>query len=207
MPVVKGTRQTQVQRDPIEVPIEEKVALLFAANEAALKVPGVRFVNTQLQLLRESKMYANTDGTDATQTFIRVGPGFTATAIGNGAFQSYTEEVAPRGQDWVYVTGLDMPGNAAAWATLAVEKLSAKSVEPGRYDLILDPRNLWLTIHESIGHPKELDRAMGYEANFAGTSFIAPPEAQINKLKYGMPLMNVRGDRTAQGSLARVAWD
>ncbi|HEY7567939.1 MAG TPA: TldD/PmbA family protein [Gemmatimonadaceae bacterium] len=207
--VVKGTWQTPVQRDPIEVPIEEKVALLFAANEAALKVPGVRFVNTQLQMLREIKMYANTEGTETTQTFIRVGPGFTATAIGanGGGFQSYSEELAPRGQGWEYVTGLDMPGNAAAWANIAVEKLGAKSVEPGRYDLILDPRNLWLTIHESIGHPTELDRAMGYEANFAGTSFVAPPEAQINKLKYGTPIMNIRGDRTQEGSLARVAWD
>jgi TldD protein len=154
-------------------------------------------------------MYANTEGTETTQTFIRVGPGFTATAIGanGGGFQSYSEELAPRGQGWEYVTGLDMPGNAAAWANIAVEKLGAKSVEPGRYDLILDPRNLWLTIHESIGHPTELDRAMGYEANFAGTSFVAPPEAQINKLKYGTPIMNIRGDRTQEGSLARVAWD
>jgi len=206
-PVVKGEWKTPVQRDPLEVPIEEKVALLFAANEAALKVPGVRFVNTQLQLLREIKMYANTEGTDTTQTFIRVGPGFSATAVGQGGFQSYNEELAPRGEGWEYITGLDMPGNAAAWAQIAVEKLSAKSVEPGRYDLILDPRNLWLTIHESIGHPTELDRAMGYEANYAGTSFVAPPEAQINKLKYGTPIMNVRGDRTEPGSLARVAWD
>jgi TldD protein len=205
--VVKGSWQTPVQRDPLEVPIEEKVALLFAANEAALKVPGVRFVNSQLQLLREIKMYANTEGTETTQTFIRVGPGFSATAVGSGSFQSYTEELAPRGQGWEYVTSLDMPGNAAQWASLAVEKLTAKSVEPGRYDLILDPRNLWLTIHESIGHPTELDRAMGYEANYAGTSFVAPPEAHIGKLKYGTPIMNVQGDRTQEGSLARVAWD
>ena len=100
-----------------------------------------------------------------------------------------------------------MPGNAARWATLAVEKLGAKSVEPGRYDLILEPTNLWLTIHESIGHPTELDRAMGYEANYAGTSFVAPPEKQIGKLKYGTELMNVTGDRTEEGSLTRVAWD
>jgi hypothetical protein len=80
-------------------------------------------------------------------------------------------------------------------------------VEPGRYDLILDPTNLWLTIHESIGHPTELDRAMGYEANYAGTSFVAPPDKQIAKLKYGTPIMNIQGDRTQEGSLARVAWD
>ncbi len=204
---VKGTWMTPVTRDPIDVPIEEKVALLFAANEAALKVPGVRFVTSGLQLLREIKTYVNSEGTETTQTFVRVGPSFSATAVGQGGFQQYTEELAPRGSGWEYITSLDMPGNAARWAAIAVEKVSAKSVEPGRYDLILDPTNLWLTIHESIGHPTELDRAMGYEANFAGTSFVAPPEKHIGKLKYGTDLMNIEGDRTQEGSLARVAWD
>ncbi|MGH7636480.1 MAG: TldD/PmbA family protein [Gemmatimonadaceae bacterium] len=206
-PVVKGTWMTPVARDPLEVPIEEKVALLFATNEAALKTRGVRFVTSGLQLLREIKFYANSEGTETTQTFIRVGPSFNATAVGQGGFQSYSEELAPRGQGWEYIESLDMPGNAARWAELAVEKLSARSVDPGRYDLILTPQNLWLTIHESIGHPTELDRAMGYEANYAGTSFIAPPEAHINKLKYGTPIMNVQGDRTQEGSLSRCAWD
>jgi TldD protein len=206
-PVVKGNWQTPVSRDPLEVPIEEKVALLFATNEAALKVQGVRFCTSGLQLLREIKMYANSEGTQTTQTFIRVGPSFQATAVGRGAFQSYSEELAPRGAGWEYIASLDMPGNAAKWASLAVEKLGAKTVEPGRYDVIISPENLWLTIHESIGHPTELDRAMGYEANYAGTSFIAPPEAQIGKLKYGTPIMNIQGDRTQEGSLARCAWD
>ena len=206
-PVVHGTWMTPVTRDPLEVPIEEKVALLFAANEAALKVPGVRFVNSGLQLLREIKTYVNSEGTATTQTFVRVGPSFSATAVGGDGFQQYTEELAPRGSGWEYITSLDMPGNAGKWGALAVEKVGAKSVEPGRYDLILDPTNLWLTIHESIGHPTELDRAMGYEANFAGTSFVAPPEKQIKKLRYGTELMNIQGDRTQEGSLARVAWD
>jgi TldD protein len=206
-PVVKGTWMTPVQRDPVDVPIEEKAALLFAANEAALKVPGVRFVNSGLQLLREIKTYANSEGTETTQTFIRVGPSFAATAVGQGGFQQYSEELAPRALGWEYILSLDMPGNAAKWAELAVQKLSAKSVEPGRYDLILDPTNLWLTIHESIGHPTELDRAMGYEANYAGTSFVAPPEKVIGQLKYGTPIMNIQGDRTQAGSLGLCAWD
>jgi TldD protein len=206
-PVVKGTWSTPVKIDPLEVSLEEKVNYLFAANEAALKVAGIRFVNTSVQLLREIKMYANTEGTETTQTFIRVGPNFSATAVGNGGFQAYSEELAPRGEGWEYITGLNMPGNAAAWADLAVQKLGARSVEPGRYDLILDPKNLWLTIHESIGHPTELDRAMGYEANYAGTSFVAPPEKHIGKLKYGTEIMNIQGDRTQEGSLARVGWD
>ncbi len=206
-PSVKGTWQTPVTRDPLDVPIEEKVALLFAANEAALKVPGVRFVTSGLQLLREIKTYVNSEGTETTQTFIRVGPSFDATATGKGGFQSYSEELAPRSAGWEYITSLDMPGNAGKWANFAVEKVGAKSVEPGRYDLILEPTNLWLTIHESIGHPTELDRAMGYEANYAGTSFVAPPEKHIGKLKYGTELMNIQADRTQPQSLALVAWD
>ncbi len=204
---VKGTWRTPVTRDPVDVPIEEKVALLLAANEAALKVPKIRFVNSGLQLLREEKTLATTDGTLVTQTYVRVGPQFSATAIDNGDFQSYTEELAPRGSGWEYIESLNMPGNAEKWASLAAEKLTARSVEVGRYDLILDPTNLWLTIHESIGHPTELDRAMGYEANFAGTSFVAPPEKVLGKLRYGQNFMNIQGDRTQEGSLSRTAWD
>jgi TldD protein len=204
---VKGTWRMPIQRDPIDVPIEEKVALLLAANEAALKVPKIRFVNSGLQLLREEKTLATTDGTLVTQTYVRVGPGFSATAIGDGDFQSYTEELAPRGSGWEYIESLNMPGNAEKWASLAAEKLTARSVEVGRYDLILDPTNLWLTIHESIGHPTELDRAMGYEANYAGTSFVAPPEKFLGKFRYGRDFMNIQGDRTQDGSLSRTMWD
>ena len=206
-PAVTGSWRTPVQRDPVDVPIEEKVAMLLSANEAALRVPKIRFVSSGLQLLREEKTLATTDGTLVTQTFVRVGPSFTATAVGDGDFQSYNEELAPRGQGWEYIESLDMPRNAEKWASLAVEKLSARSVEVGRWDLILHPTNLWLTIHESIGHPTELDRAMGYEANYAGTSFIAPPDKHIGKLKYGPEFMNIQGDRTQEGSLARAAWD
>ncbi|HET9453299.1 MAG TPA: DNA gyrase modulator, partial [Gemmatimonadaceae bacterium] len=163
---VKGTWRTPVKLDPMDVAIEDKVALLLAANEAALKVANVRFANSGIASLREVKTLATTDGTLVTQTFYRIWPTFSATAIGNGDFQSYNEELAPRGAGWDYVTSLDMPTNGEKWAALAAEKLGAKSVDVGRYDLVLDPRNLWLTIHESVGHPTELDRAMGYEANY-----------------------------------------
>jgi TldD protein len=204
---VTGEWKTPVKIDPLEVPIEEKVALLLAANAAATKVKNVRFANSQLSLLREEKTLATTDGTLVTQTFYRIGPGFTATAIGDGEFQSYTHELAPRGSGWEYVQELNMPVNAEQWAALAAEKLTAKPVEVGRYDLILDPTNLWLTIHESIGHPTELDRAMGYEANYAGTSFLAPPDKVLRKLKYGPEWMQVKGDRSQPESLSRVMWD
>jgi len=202
-----GAWITPVRIDPLEVPIEDKVALLFAANEAALKVKGVQFVNSSLALLREVKTLLTSEGTSVTQTMIRVGPSFSATAVGTGDFQSYSEELAPRGEGWEYITSLDMPGNAERWASLAVEKLTAKSVEAGDYDLILDPTNLWLTIHESIGHATELDRAIGEEANYAGTSFLAPPERMLGQFRYGPDFMSIQADRTQPGSLARVAWD
>jgi TldD protein len=204
---VTGVWMTPIQRDPIDVPLEDKIALLLRANEAALKVQNVRFVRSELELLREVKTLVTSEGTNVTQTMIRVGPQFAATAIGSGDFQTYEQELAPRGQGWEYVESLDMPGNAERWASIVAEKLTAKSVEPGQYDLILDPTNLWLTIHESIGHPTELDRAIGQEANYAGTSFVAPPEKTIAKLHYGPEFMNVQADRTQDGSLSRVAWD
>lgn len=204
---VKGTWRTPITRDPVDVPIEEKVALLLAANAAALKVPKIRFVTSGMQVLREQKTLATTDGTLITQTFVRVNPSFSATALGDGDVQSYTEELAPRGQGWEYIESLDLAGNAERWGSLAAEKLSARSVSAGTYDLILDPTNLWLTIHESIGHPTELDRAMGYEANYAGTSFVAPPESYIGKFRYGPEFMNIQADRTQEGSLSRTGWD
>jgi TldD protein len=204
---VTGTWMTPVRRDPIDVPLEEKISLLLAANQAALKVKGVRYASSSLAALREVKTLVTSEGTNVTQTFIRIGPEFSATAIGSGDFQVYEHELAPRGEGWEYFESLDLPGNAERWASVAAEKLTAKSVEAGEYDLILEPTNLWLTIHESIGHPTELDRAIGQEANYAGTSFIAPPDKTIGKLRYGPDFMNVQADRTQEGSLSRVAWD
>jgi TldD protein len=204
---VTGTWMTPVHRDPIDVPLEEKISLLLAANQAALKVKGVRYASSSLAALREVKTLVTSEGTNVTQTIIRVGPEFAATAIGSGDFQVYEQELAPRGEGWEYIESLDMPGNAEKWASLAAEKLTARSIDTGEYDLILEPTNLWLTIHESIGHPTELDRAIGQEANYAGTSFIAPPDKTIGKLRYGPDFMNVQADRTQDGSLSRVAWD
>jgi TldD protein len=204
---VQGTWITPVRKDPLEVSLEEKISLLLAANQAALKVKGVQFVNTSVAALREIKTLVTSEGTITNQTFIRIFPTFSATAAGTGDFQTYEEELAPRGEGWDYVESLNMPGNAERWASIALEKLTARSVEAGSWDLILDPTNLWLTIHESIGHPTELDRVLGEEANYAGTSFIAPPEKMIGQLKYGPTNMNVQADRTQPGSLSRVAWD
>ncbi len=101
----------------------------------------------------------------------------------------------------------DLAGHAQQWGEEAVAKLTAKPVDVGRYDLVLHPSHLWLTIHESVAHPTELDRAMGYEANYAGTSFVSPPEKILGQLKYGPEIMNIQGDRSQVGCLGTVGWD
>ena len=113
----------------------------------------------------------------------------------------------PAGRGWEFIVAADLVGNARKWGEEAAEKLKAKPVDVGRYDLVLHPSHLWLTIHESIGHPTELDRAMGYEANYAGTSFVAPPEKVLGNLKYGPEFMNIQGDRTQEGGCATIGWD
>ena len=204
----RGTWRSEAKVDPFTIPIEEKVALLLAANAEALKVSGARFVNSSMFFLKEEKSYANSDGSLVAQTIFRAQPNMTITATSAGDFQSrQNTDIAPMGRGYEHVTEAKLLENAPRWAEEAVAKLSAKPVEPGRYDLILHPTHLWLTIHESVGHPTELDRAMGYEANYAGTSFIFPPEQVLGSLKFGSPLMNVRGDRSQPGSLAACGWD
>jgi len=195
--------------DPWEIPLEQKVELLLRTNAEAMKVKGVRFVNSRLGFVKEERNYANTDGSVISQVVIRTGPNLSITAVApdNSDFQSRSNVLPPKGLGWEYVLSSDLPGNARKWGEEAVEKLSAKPVDVGRYDLVLDPGNMWLTIHESIGHPTELDRAMGYEANYAGTSFVAPPEKMLGKLKYGPSFMNIQGDRSQEGGLSTIGYD
>jgi len=209
-PVTDGTWKSPIQKDPFDVAIEEKVQLLLAANDAALKVKGARFCTSSMFFLREEKTYANTDGTYTVQTIYRAQPSLTVTAVSTDFtdFQSrQSTDIQPKGLGYEHVTNANLVVNAAKWAEQAVEKLSAKPVDVGRYDLVLHPTHLWLTVHEACAHPTELDRALGYEANYAGTSFAAPPEKTLGKLKFGSPLMNVRGDRSQVGSLSACGWD
>jgi TldD protein len=209
-PTPNGEWKSPIQVDPFTVPIGDKVALLLAANAAALKVQGARFVNSGMSFLREEKTLATSDGTFVVQTIYRTQPTMLVTAV-SPDFRDFqtrqNNDIAPMGLGYEHVTNANLVENATRWATEAVQKLSAKPVEVGRYDLVLHPSHLWLTIHESVSHPTELDRAEGFEANYAGTSFVNPPEKVLGTLKFGSPLMNIRGDRTQHGSLGAVGWD
>lgn len=194
--------------DPFTVSLEEKVGLLLKANAEAMKARNVRFVTSGLSFVKEERNYANTDGSVITQDYVRSWVTLAATAVANGDFaQRGPEVVQPMGRGWEYVLEADVAGNALKWGEEAAEKLTAKSVDVGRYDLILHPSQLFLTIHESLAHPTELDRAMGYEANYAGTSFIAPPRDVLGKLKLGPEFMNLVGNRSEEGALATIGYD
>ena len=209
-PVPDGRWASPARIDPFGVPIEDKAALLLHANAEALKVRGARFVNSSMFFLKDERTFANTDGTFTVQTIMRSNPSLSVTAVApdQSDFQTRdSNEVQARGLGYEHVQDADFVGRAPMWAEQAVEKLSARSVDPGRYDLVLDPTHLWLTIHESIGHPTELDRAMGYEANYAGTSFVSPPREVIGKLKYGQEIMNIQADRRQEGGLATIGFD
>jgi TldD protein len=197
-----------VQVDPFTVPIEEKVDLLLRANAEALKVEGARFVNSSMFFLKQEKTFASSEGSYIEQTFFRAYPVMNITAVGNNDFQSrQSTDVAPRGLGYEHVRDARLPENAGRWAEEAVAKLTAKAVQPGRYDLVLLPTHLWLTIHESIAHPTELDRIMGFEANYAGTSFISPIDQYLGKFRYGPDFMNVQGERSTPGGLSSVGYD
>jgi len=199
-----------VQTDPFTVPIEEKVGLLLAANEAALRVQGARFVNSSMFFLKEEKTFASTEGSFIQQTIFRSLPSMNVTAVSadSSDFQSRrSSDVQPMGRGYEHVRESRLVESAPRWAEDAVKKLTARPVQPGRYDLVLLPSHLWLTIHEAIAHPTELDRIMGYEANYAGTSFIHPIKDYLGKFRYGPEFMNVQAERSSRGGLSTVGYD
>ena len=207
--VPDGRWITPHEIDPFTIPVEQKADLLFKTNEEALRVKGVRFVTSSINSIRDSRLLGTTEGSLIQQTFLRIGPNVNVTAVSadNADFQTRNASLSPRGAGWEYVVGLQMNENVLRWAEEAAAKLTATPVQAGVWDLVLHPSHLWLTIHESIGHPTELDRAMGYEANFAGTSFLAPPEKVLNKFKYGPAFMNILGNRTEASGCSTCGWD
>ncbi|CAN3983584.1 TldD family protein, Actinobacterial subgroup [Kitasatospora purpeofusca] len=195
--------------NPFEVPDAEKTALLAGWSSRLLAAEGVSHVQATLLTVQENKFYADTAGTVTTQQRIRLHPELEATSVDGrtGAFESMRTLAPPVGRGFEYLTGTgwDWDAELGELPVLLAEKMRAPSVEAGRYDLVIDPSNLWLTIHESIGHATELDRALGYEAAYAGTSFATYDK--LGSLKYGSELMHVTGDRTAEHGLSTVGYD
>ncbi|MFW3172136.1 TldD/PmbA family protein [Geodermatophilus sp. CPCC 206100] len=195
--------------DPFTVPDAEKTGLLTEFSERLLAADGVEHVQTSCMLVKEQKYYADTSGTRTRQQRVRVNPDVTALTVdrATGAFESMRTLAPPAGRGWEYLTGTgwDWRAELAEIPELLREKTKAPTVQAGRYDLVVDPSNLWLTIHESVGHATELDRALGYEAAYAGTSFATVD--QLGSLRYGSALMNVTGDRTAAHGLSSIGWD
>jgi TldD protein len=195
--------------DPFTISEAEKVALLAGWSERVLHAPRVDHVDAELLAVLENKFYADLAGTSTTQQRVRIQPNLNAVAIDkeSGRFETMDTVAPPAGRGWEYTQGVgwDWDAELEALPELLAEKLAAPSVEPGHYDLLIDPTNLWLTIHESIGHATELDRALGYEAAYAGTSFATPDK--LNKLTYGAPIMNVTGDRIVPHGLATIGYD
>ena len=192
--------------DPFTVPTSEKVELLTDWSRRLLAA-GVDHVDASLLQVKENKFFASLDGTVTTQQRVRLHPQLTSVRVADGAFDTMRTIAPPAGRGWEYLTGTgwDFDAELARIPELLEEKLAAPSVEAGSYDVVVDPSNLWLTIHESIGHATELDRALGYEAAYAGTSFATPDK--LGALRYGSPVLNVTGDRTAEHGLATIGFD
>jgi TldD protein len=195
--------------NPWEVPTADKAAVLIDWTRRLLEHDAVQHATASLQQVHENKYYADLAGTRTTQQRIRLQPHFEAMGSDDetGVFDSMGSIAPPVGRGWEYVAegGYDWDAELAAVPELLSEKLVAPSVEPGTFDLVIHPSNLWLTIHESIGHATELDRALGYEANYAGTSFATYDK--LGTLQYGSQVMNVTGDRTVEHGLSTIGYD
>ncbi|WP_166138557.1 TldD/PmbA family protein [Nocardioides ochotonae] len=199
--------------DPFATPLADKAAVLIDWTERLRRGADVDHASAYLLQVHENKYYADTAGTRTTQQRVRVQPGFEAMGTVGDTYDSMASIAPPVARGWEYVAG--RPGSGSgAWdwdaelaevPELLAEKLRAPGVVAGEHDLVIHPSNLWLTIHESIGHATELDRALGYEASYAGTSFATPD--QLGTLQYGSPVMNVTGDRTVEHGLASIGYD
>jgi TldD protein len=204
---IMGTWVAPHRIDPWSIPPADKADLLIAASKTALAVAGVTHTSAAVDVQREEKLLLSSEGTRTHQLMFRIMPRLSATAVDRrrGQFASRDHEIAPMLAGWEHVEDAKLIDEAAQVGEDAVRKLHAAPVEPGERTVILDPSNLWLTIHESIGHPTELDRALGLEANYAGTSFMDP--RKTGELEIGNELVEFVADRTQPGGLATCAWD
>ena len=196
--------------DPRTVPVADKVELFAGWSRDLLRHPAVRHVEVSYSDVVENKFYADLAGTSTTQQRVRLHPEVTVHGADEqrGVIDSMRTLAPPVGRGWEYLggsAGWDWDTELAALPDQLAEKLAAPSVEAGRLDLVVDPSNLWLVIHESVGHATELDRALGYEANYAGTSFVTWDT--LGTLRYGSPAMTVTGDRTVEHGLSTIGYD
>jgi TldD protein len=186
---------------------DEVIAFLQSWNTKLADSSIVSHIESNVAMGRDRTFYADLVGNEITQQRDRISAALTAIHVSDSGFEDMRTCAPPAGRGWEYLTGngWDWDSEITRLPELLDEKVKSPSVTPGAWDLVIDPTNLWLTIHESIGHATELDRALGYEANYAGTSF-----ATIDKLgsfQYGSAIMNVTGDRNAEHGLSTVAFD
>ena len=193
-------------RDPFEIAARDKVDLLLAVNAAAQDA-GADFVVSSLSFATEERLFADSRGSRIFQSRTRTAPSFDITALDKSAGRFATRQsLAPaRAAGWEHALRCDLPAEAKRAAGEAREKLAAKPAEAGVMDVVIDPTNLWLTIHETVGHSTELDRVLGWEANFAGTSFVKPH--MLDTLRFGSELMTIKADRSQEGGLSSIAFD
>ena len=194
--------------DPFTVPLADKIAVLDEYSARLLAADGINHVSASLMSVKEQTFYADAAGSSITQQRVRVQPRFEAITVDSSGFDSMRTLAPPMGRGWEALAGDDVwnwTDELAQLPSQLAEKIKAPSVKPGSTDLVIDPTNLWLTIHESIGHATEYDRAIGYEAAYAGTSFATPDK--LGTLRYGSPVMNVTADRTVEFGLASIGYD
>ncbi|MEB3020788.1 TldD/PmbA family protein [[Mycobacterium] crassicus] len=194
--------------DPFDVPTADKIDVLEDYSGRLLAADGVHHVTASLTAVKEQTFYADTFGSSITQQRVRLMPVCDAVTVGADGFDSMRTLAPPTARGWEAVIGDDVwnwTEELAQLPALLAEKIKAPSVTAGPTDLVIDPTNLWLTIHESIGHATEYDRAIGYEAAYAGTSFATPDK--LGTLRYGSPVMNVTADRTVPFGLASIGYD
>jgi TldD protein len=208
-PPAHGTFETPVIEDPFEVPLEVKIADLVAADRAASTVKGITFTESMYAAQREWKTFAATDGSYIEQTITHVGAGLEANAIEGDEHQRRSYPDAGGGfqaAGYEYIRKLDLGAQAEAYAEEAVELLTAPQCPPGRRTIVLDPSQLYLQVHESCGHPTELDRVFGTEASYAGTSFLTTDKLDEG-FRYGSDKITIVADATAAGGMGSFGWD
>ncbi|CAN5139739.1 TldD/PmbA family protein [soil metagenome] len=195
--------------DPFTVPLADKLALLLAATEAAETVPGLAFAKASTDAWRTEKWFLSSDGADLHQLIMHTAGGVECLAVGDGEVQQRSYPNSFRGHcgsgGWEDVVALDLVAQAPLHAEQAVELLTAPDVPADVTTLILDGSQVALQVHESVGHPLELDRILGHEAAYAGTSFVSA--ADRGWLRYGSPQVSITLDSTTPGALGTFGYD